>query len=544
MGLREFAQRTVAGAVDRAVRVGQGLAARLGMTSPPVQNTERAKRLDRFDRLYWGRHYEQSGLSESWAKAPVGGRRVPLRQRKPAVQYDLPRLIVDRPTAMLFGEGRFPEIAFQPANPPPKGTAGEKAFHEQSLAVTKWLADVADEGALAHQCLLWARQGARLGSAVLTWAAVEGEFQFQAHLAKYCTPTFHPKKRDELIELELRYRFKRAVPQYDEVSRVQTVREVEFWYREVWDTTTHTVFEPVPVGDGSEPKWTPAADGVTAHEFGFVPAVWCKNLDDGDPGSFDGLSLLDGLADVVEDIDRTLSQKSRAIFYNQEPDRVYQGLTEAEQKKVEVAGGGGTTAIPKDAKVTLLELQGDGQRVAEEHILSQRGRALEVSRVTVPDPDKLLAAAKSGAALRILHAPTIELVGELRQTYGRALRALLNQILRAARDGKLPVLVTQAPPEMPSGRVTLQWGRLFDPSLEDIQAAATSAASLKASALVDTESLTRWICGLLGIRDVHAVHERLEQEVSEGYGGMPGQPVPPSGAPEKDDASEDDPADE
>ena len=43
----------------------------------------------------------------------------------------------------------------------------------------------------------------------------------------------------------------------------------------------HVVYQDVPVGDGKEPSWIVADEVV--HGFGFVPAVWCKNLDDGEP---------------------------------------------------------------------------------------------------------------------------------------------------------------------------------------------------------------------------------------------------------------------
>src|SRR4051812_44665703 len=102
-------------AIDGVVRIGEGVVARV--MSSPAMESRRAKRLAEYDRLYRGEQYEGRGLSTPWDKAPTGGKRIPLRQQKPSVQYDLPRVIVDRPTALLFGEGRAPEITFDPHTP-------------------------------------------------------------------------------------------------------------------------------------------------------------------------------------------------------------------------------------------------------------------------------------------------------------------------------------------------------------------------------------------------------------------------------------------
>ena len=519
---------------ERVVAYGQDVVARV--LAPSMSS--RVRELDEFERLYHGRQYDHRGLAEAWDKAPPG-RRTPLRHQKPSVQYDLPRPIVDRPTALLFGEGRFPEITFEPQ----RGTAPEPtedAREAQVAAINAWLAAIVDEGGLAQVALTWARQGARLSSACLTWCVVDGEFEFEAHSTRHCTPTFHPKKRDRLVRLEKRYKHTVATEVLQDGARV--VVEKKYWHREVWDEASHVVYHDEPVTE-REPTWRELdrAD----HGFGFVPGVWVKNLDDGEPGRVDGMSLLDGIADVIEDIDRTLSQKSRAVRYNQEPEKVYFGLRDEDKNRVEVTGGGATRALPskKDGgEVSLLELKGDGQRVAEEHIVSQRGRVLEVTRVVMPDPERLLAASRSGAALRILFAPTLELVGELRQSYGRALRRVFEQILTAVRQGllgALGALRTPPPAGIPPGKVCLLWGDPFEPTPQDLLQIAQTCAAIRQAGLVDRETMVRWLASYLGVRDVRAVLARLDAEAAapptnSPPGKTPAAP-PPTPAPEDDD---------
>lgn len=508
---------------DSVVGFGQGVVQRV--LAPAM--SARARELDEYERLYQGDQYQGRGLSEPWDKAPPG-RKVPLRNQRPSVQYDLPRPIVDRPTAMLFGEGRFPEVHFEPSTRPgekkpaakdddaEEGSAEDTAedlAEAQVAELNAWLAAVIDEGGLQSVALTWARQGARLSSACMTWSVVDGEFEFESHATRHCTPTFHPRKRNRLVRLEKRY--KHTVSTQEIRAGALVVVEKLYWHREVWDEARHVIYADDLVTD-REPTWREA--DACEHGFGFVPAVWNKNLDDGEPGRVDGLSLLDGISDVIEDIDRTLSQKSRAVRYNQEPERVYFGLTEQDKTRIEVAGGGATRGLPpkKDGGgVELLELKGEGQKVAEEHIVAQRGRVLEVTRVVMPDPERLLAASKSGAALRILFSPTLELVGELRQSYGRALRQLFEQILRTVREGtlaRLGALVTPPPATIPAGKVALLWGDLFEPTPQDLLQIAQTCQALRDAGLVDRETLVRWLASYLGVRDVRAVLERLEAE--------------------------------
>jgi hypothetical protein len=526
---------------DRVVAYGQGVVTRV---LSGAMDATRSKALDELDALYRGRQYEGRGLAPAWDKAPQGARRVALRQQKPSVQYDLPRVIVDRPAAMLFGEGRMPAITFDPAEKPAAtADANGDGVPDAAAEINGWFDAIADEGDLAPQCLVMARQGEAIGSGAMTWAVVEGEFEFQAHKASDCVPTFHPRKRGRLTRLEKRYKFKRAIQELQ--AGVLVTIEREFWHREVWDEQTHTVFQPAAVAaDGREPTW--AVADATTHGFGFVPGAWVKNIDDGEPSRVDGVSLLDGIADLTEDIDRTLSAKSRAIRYNQDPERVYFGLKPEDVQRLQV-GGGASTSLPKKtdgADVEVLELKGDGQRLGEEHVVAQRGRVLETTRVTMPDPERLLAAAKSGVALRLLFAPTLELVGELRQSYGRALRTIFNQILRAAREGKLGALgalATPPPARIPGGKAKLTWGRIFDPTPEDLEIIARAASTLYAAKLMDRETLVRWLSNYLDIKDVQAVLRRLEDEEAElAPLRPPGAPASPQSAGATDDEEDED----
>jgi hypothetical protein len=495
--------------------------------SGATMESERQKRLGGLRALYEGEQYEGKNLAEPWTRQRTGAPRVPLRQQKPAFQYDIPKVIVDRPTAMLFGENGFPEISFEPVN-------ADEGAAEIAEPVNTWLGSIAEEGGLRAAALNWARQGATLGTGVLTWAVVEGRFEFTEHDATYCWPTFHPRTMRLLEALELRYKFPKRVRAVVDGRLVE--RETEHWHRESWDKTRHVVYQDAPVADGKEPAWVEAE--VAEHNFGAVPAVWVRNLRPRNTGDIDGVSLLDGLADLIEDCDRTLSQKSRVLHYNAEPEKIFIGLPmDSATGKPLAVGGGASTSLPAGADAKLLELSGDGVKLAEEHVVAQRARALEVSRVVMPDAEKLLASARSGAALRILFAPTIELVGELRQSYGRALQDILMQIVRATREGKLGALGTleTPPPAIPDGKVCLLWGDYFEPTPEDLKTLSEAAVALKAGGVLSHETVVRFLASYFGVKDVEGEIGKIEEHEAKAYGDVGNQRPPKPGDPPQED---------
>lgn len=485
----------------------------------PAVSAVRDQTLRDFEQLYYGEQYKGQGLSPSWDKIPPGVKAPPLRRQEPSVQYDLPRLIVDRPTALLFGEGRAPDLVF------------ESDTQQDVSEVNAWLSRVAEESQLYSKLLVWARLACTTGSGCITWAVVDGELEFQPRKSQHCYPTFDPRRPGRLTGLEIRYKFCQEELDTTDDGR-SVIRLVEYWHREQYTDALHIVFKPSRVSVGL-PK---ELSEELKHDLGRVPAVWVKPIDDAEPASPDGMSLLDGLSDLFKDIDYTLTQKSRALRYNLEPERAYFGLSEEERQRVASGGPVPSFFRPKTegAAVELIQMASEPQRAADEHVTAQRSRALETARIVSPDPDKLLAAARSGAALRILHGSMLEMVGELRAPFGAALRDLLNQIIAALRDRKIALTTSRPPATIPTGSVKLQWGKFFDPTPEDLQLIANIAKTLKESEVVDCETITRWLCGWYGFKDVESILSKLEEdEIEDAAEALPvtqqqttgGQPV-------------------
>lgn len=482
----------------------------------------------RMEALYKGTQYEAMRLAPAWTKLPAGDA-TPRRFQRPAVQYHLAELLVNRPTSLLFGEGRAPKITLQ---------AHDGA---NTKDVNAWLATIADEGRLWFRMLLASRLAAIAGAVVVTWGVTAGEgdeggvFEFRAHRADQCDAEFDPKRHDRMLRLDKRYQFDKRVKKM--VGGVLTEVCERYWHREEWTTTTWTVYDDAPVGDGKDPTWTVSEGGSVEHGFGFVPGWWCKH-EDGLSDDPRGVSHLRGTEDMFEDIDRVLSQKAAAVFYFQEPSLFIFGEDE-EDRHTTVGStkyfGARENGVDADVKEHSLA----GQQVAEEHIGAQKNRVLEVKRVTSHDPDKVLAAARSGAALEVLNRPMVELVGEWRVPFGVCVRAIIGQILRAVRSGalaRLGVLEVPAPKVIPAGRVMLTWGRAFPSTPEDLRTAVSTAADAVEAGLCDRETAVRWVAVQFGWDDVEEILERIEKELTKRTARA--QSIARGLSGEKDDADE------
>lgn len=519
---------------DSVVAWGQSVVTRV---ASPLRE-ERERMIAAREALYRGEQYEGRGLAPSWDKTAPGSKRVPLRFQRPSVQYDLPKLSVRRVTSMLFGEGRVPHLGFELVDEGPEDSAQDEASEDVEKEVAEWLEDLAKRSHLWRKCLVWSRLGCAAGSACMVWSVFDGDLEFRPLRSQHCTPVFDPRRPGRLVELELRYKFPKVVR---ETARDGSVVErcVDYWHRETWDAERHTVYQDAPVDErGREPVWT-VADEVM-HGLGRVPGVWVRAFDDADEAAIDGEPLFDDV-DLIEDIDRTLSQKSRALRYNLDPTRVWFGLTEQDEARVRNADGPAVSVSSKTdgADVTQLELNGSSLGVAEEHANAQRARALETTRVVSPDPDKLLAAANSRVALELLYAPMLELVGELRATFGGALEELLGQIIDAVRSGPLSArgaLTIRPPLALPAGNVCLSWGQHFEATIAEQSAAASTASLLVSDRLLDRETAVKWVCRRLGIGDASAVLRALEEQ-DQPQSTPPTPPTPPSAGETNPDAN-------
>jgi hypothetical protein len=274
--------------------------------APPTTKSRRAKGSPSSSAVL-GEAVRRAAGSRRRGTRSAAGEAPPLAAATPSVQYDLAKL--DRRSAdrAAVRRGSIPVDHVRTGELRRRPTP---AADDDRRGVNAWLATSPRKAVSRPTALVWSRQGGALGSACLTWCIVEGEFEFEAHKSKHCTPTFHPRKRSKSGEAREALHLPKPEESRSDHAGAHHVREVDYWHRETWDETAHIVLRDVPVGDGKDPTWI--EDDAAVHGFGFVPGRVGEELDDGEPSSIDGVSLIEGLDRTCSKTSTARSRRSRA----------------------------------------------------------------------------------------------------------------------------------------------------------------------------------------------------------------------------------------
>lgn len=511
-----------------AIQTLRGLRVDLFCDSP------RFRDLDKSDAYFAARQYEHlrydwngnyQGYGDSADIAP--GWFVPLRQRKPAIRINLPRYIVRKLTAMLLGEDRWPELTVD-------GDEDAEDFAKTLI----------DESNLRIKLEEARDMGGMCGTAVASFAFVEGKPRVQVHRAKHIY----------VLRWADRYEFRPAevlkVYRYTkrEINKEGKPVEVVYYFARYWSETVEVVWDPIPQEVAKTGQWADVVKSyLVQHDYGECPVYWCQNLPDSE--NEDGLSDYDGLLDEVDGINRLLSATHKGTVANVDPTLVIKDEPTSNEGNIRK---GSENAIFSPGGAEYLELKGDSVKTALMLTDKLVRWVLEVAQVVSGDPDKLSGAAKSAAALRVLYQPMINQCDKYRSQYGRGLLIpLLQGMLRAAKrigsQAAGPVLVTAdgrriqerpvltLPPRLEtvsresadgestevqrtvernpgqSERIQLKWPPYFRPGLAEVNQ-ATDAALKAQGKLVSDKTATKFIAPMFGVEDISAELDQLEDD--------------------------------
>ncbi len=510
-------------------------------------SSKRFRYLDRLDSYLSGTQYDH--LSYDWDGHRTGyageadiapGWYVPLKRRKPSYTLSLGKLIVNRLTAMLLGEERFPEICV-PGDPDAEDYV--RAIVEESKIRTR-LQEARDKGGAC-------------GTACMSFAFVEGRPRVQVHRAKHM----------HVLEWRDRYEHRPAVALKSYVyTRTIWVggrsRQVDVYYARLWTETSETLWDPIPHEQAITGEWVTRVPSHTVrHDYGECPVYWAQNLPDCD--EIDGVSDYACLTDDFDSLDRLASATNKGAIANVDPTLVVHTDPSSNNGAVRK---GSDNAIFCERGAEYLELTGTSIKTASELVAGGTQQCLDVASVVRGDPEKISGASKSAAAMRILYQPMIAQCDKLRAQYGGELLVpLLRGMLRAAKrisgapgevvvteDGRRlqaqSVLVLPARADGSernpgtAERVELKWPTYFRPSLQDTNQAVDAAQKAKGS-LVSDETATRFIAPLFGVSDIANEVEQLKSDAEERAAMFPGPlaaaPMPAApGAEEPDDEGE------
>ena len=251
--------------------------------------SERTRQLMIFQKLLDGSFYDVLPY-EFHEERNSSGDYIPLRQRRPSVQYGLARLVVEDSVALLFSEGHFP------------------AFDSPDPAVRDALTAVARDVRL-NSVMVEAGLRGSIGSVALLLRVLRGRVFVDVLDTPYLWPQWKTDAPDTLCRVVERYKVSGASLAAQGYEVADTGRN--YWFQRVWDTEFERWYQPLPVGSAGPPLED--EQRTVRHGLGFVPLIWVKNLPGG--AGVDGACTFRSAIDTSIEIDYQLSQAGRGLKY-------------------------------------------------------------------------------------------------------------------------------------------------------------------------------------------------------------------------------------
>lgn len=441
----------------------------------------RSQYLDILDQYYEGTQYEDK---QDWFEAEKESENyVPIRDRKPCVQYNLPHVLVNKVAAKIIGTSAFPTFLVEEDD-------DDTAFFRTVVKASSFRRNLIEP---VKRCL-------NGGSVFVRYYFVDGQIQMEYALSKYCYPVFDAQ--GELDQIEIKY-------VYDDWNDKDSKgNPKQKWYCMLLTKTSDIMMDNPEYRPGVKPSFSPASQ--VDHNLGWVQGEWLSTYKD--KHNFDGHSLYADILSLIDDINYNLSQSSHAVKYNLEPQLTVNNVDEDELEKL-VRSSQKAWNLGREGKAEFVESNGKGMESAEMHRGHVRNLALEVVRVILQDPEKINGNVASGEALKQMNAPLVELVDEMRQVLEPSLTALLIKIamtaLRFNADGMDTAIQTPKGYSPSSLDITVQWPPVFPPTIADIQAMAQAAQLLSQSSIISRETLTKWVAQV--IPSVDNIEEELKR---------------------------------
>jgi hypothetical protein len=428
------------------------------------------------------------------------GNYIPIAKRRPSIIYNLPKVIVNESTGMLFGEQHFPIVRCN--------MNGEK-----NQKITDFLAYITDSAKIKRKMLQAAKKGA-IGSVCIVVKVLKGKFYLDVMRTQNLTPYFDRMEPEKLIRLVE----KKKVDGYSVKAFGYPVEERQlnkmFFFVREWTKTEEIYYVPYPCEDENESHNLIRDDKKsTLHKLGFVPAIWIKNISEDE--EIDGESSFECIIDNAIEISYQLSQLGRLFKYSSDPTLVVKNPSAL--KDSELIKGSGVLNLDEKGDAYYAEMKGSGAGQVMEYVRLLREFSVEVARGNRSSPEKLMGA-PSGTALKLLNAALISLVGELRLTYGEdGLIALYTMILEICKapNMKIDFGDNDFSPEILSKNylLDLDWPELYPTTPdEDLQKAQT-VTTYTTNGILSKETAMRNIADDYNIIDIKVELNAVEKEI-------------------------------
>jgi hypothetical protein len=442
---------------------------------------------------------------------------ISMRRRKPSVRMDLPKIIVDRLTALVFGHEHFPTIQ----------TLGDPIAED-------FVSALADAAKLQIRMVEARNMGGATGTAVLSWAFVNGKPLVEVHQSAHI----------EVIEWRDYDRRKpgKVVKTYPYQKRVWTSdgkpKEVTFYYARYWDDNSDITWREIPEEAARTKAWWRLPAEVVHHGTGYTPVYWIQNLPDS--SSIDGISDFENQEDDCDAIDALLSATQKGTVANVDPTLL---IKDDPGNNDGVIHKGSSHAIYSRNGAEYIELSGTSIQTSLDLLERLRRYEFDKASVVMLDPESLTGAGISAAAMRTRYAPMLAKADLLREQYGDAIVDILDDMVAVARklgtvqtdedgtkywsqvslppkiieergeDGeKVTQIIERAPGS--GGQITLAWPPYFQATWLDRKEAVTAVREASGKQQVMSQRTAVQAISPLFETDVDDELEKIEEDAS------------------------------
>lgn len=452
----------------------------------------RKPELDALDAYYESRQYNH--LPE-WDKATEDNEHIPVRKRRPRIQYAYARTLASRLASKLVGRRTFPMLKI-----------------EDDPDTEEYLRMIKKSSGIESHILEPVRRAVVTGSSLIRFSIVNGQFKLQHFLSKWCYPEFDANGNLEFVKIQYCYD--------DEADRDHRNLPKKKWFRMDLGKFQDVLYDNPEFKDGSEPDFKVVAQAD--HNLGFVQGEWLKTGDV--PNSIDGFSLIKDITDFIDELNYSLSQSSVAIGYNQDPQLTLAGMDEDEIDKL-IRSSAKAWNLGREGQATFLEAGMSGVEAATELRAKMQQHVADITRVIMLDPEKIVGSAQSAKAMEVLHGPLIELIEELRPQFEKHITSLMLKMAFAnmvvdSQGGAAPIPIPPGYKPI-SMNVSVSWPEIFPPTMQDIQQKVSVATQAAGANIISRETMTRWLAKEFGVENIEEELQKIaSQPVINPFGGF------------------------
>lgn len=445
--------------------------------------------LETLDAYYDGRQYDHL---TPWNDAD---KMTPLKDKAPLLNYNMAKNMTQRLAAKLVGDTVFPQFAVE-----------EDPITEEYF---KYLTKATYLKAFIKEPTLKALS---TGSSFLRFYVVNSKYVFECYESKHCYPEFD--EAGDLESISIKYIYE------DKNDRDEYGTPKQKWYRLDCGKFSDVLYNNPEFKPDEEPIFQVVDD--MEHGFGFVQGQWFKTTLA--HKIVDGPSIYEDILAFIDVFNYQLSQSSHATSYNLDPQLIVTGLSEEELdslfKSSEKAWN-----LGREGKASYLESNLNGVQVGGELRDKLRLHAMDLVRVVLMDPEKVVAHAQSGRALEILHGPMVDLINELRPIWEKCILELLTKI------NIVNLVITErgytSPITMPEGFLpsvmtpSLIWPPVFQATIEDMQKKVQVTSQAVAGFLISEETGTKFVAKDFGVENIEEERAKIAATpVRNPFGGF------------------------